>query len=108
MSDENLFLDSQHSTSRRFAVYLIEPDSRKPVADAWVYNRIPAPSTKEILSYRGGPAPAAIGYTSDEALCETPKSHTWSFVWSTDGESVAIAKKTMACSGRRYRDAANS
>jgi hypothetical protein len=102
MSDENLFLDSQHSTSRRFAVveddgtsawlYLTEPDSRKPVADAWVYNRIPAPSTKEILSYRGGPAPAAIGYTSDEALCETPKSHTWSFVWSTDGESVAIAK----------------
>jgi hypothetical protein len=86
MSDENLFLDSQHSTSRRFAVledngtsawlYLTEPDSRTPVADAWVYNRIPAPSTKKILSYRGGPAPAAIGYTSDGGIVRnSQKAH---------------------------------
>ncbi len=102
MPEQELFFDSKHSLSQRFAVfeddgtsawlYLTEPDSRKPVADAWVYNRVPAPPTKEIQSYRGGPPPAAIGYASDSALCPTPADHEWSFIWSTDGESVAIAK----------------
>jgi hypothetical protein len=72
-----------------------EPDNRTPIADAWVYNRIPAPATKDLKSYRGGPPPAAIDYASDSALCHTPHEHEWSFVWSTDGESVAIAKDGM-------------
>ena len=105
MPEEELFLDSQHPTSKRFGVfedngisawlYLTEPSTRKPVADAWVYNRVPAPTTKEIQSYRGGPPPAAIGYASDDALCHTPSEHEWSFIWSTDGESVAIARNGM-------------
>ncbi len=47
MADENLFLEHQHPASRRLAVleddgtsvwlYLTEPDSRRPAADAWVY-----------------------------------------------------------------------
>ena len=102
MSEQELFLDSQHSVSRRFAVfeddgtsawlYLTESDTRKPVADAWVYNRIPAPPTEEVHSYRGGPPPAAIGHASDMALCAIPADHEWSLIWSTDGESVAIVK----------------
>ena len=102
MPEQELFLDSKHSLSQRFAVfedngtsawlYLTEPDSRKPVADAWVYNRVPAPPTKEIQAYRGGPPPAAIGYASDSALCPTPADHEWSFIWSTDGQSDANAK----------------
>jgi hypothetical protein len=39
--------------------------------------------------------PAAIDYASDSALCHIPHEHEWSFVWSTDGESVAIAKDGM-------------
>lgn len=102
MPEQELFLDSQHPRSRRYGVfeddgtsawlYLTEPDSRKPVADAWVYNRVPAPPTKELQSYRGGPPPAAIGYASETALCELPVDHKWSFIWASNGESVAIAK----------------
>ena len=103
MSDHDLFFDSQHAVSRRFVVfedngtsawlYLTAPETRQPIADVWVYNRIPAPSTSAISSYRGGPPPAAIGFCSDAAMCETPADFEWSFVWSDDGESVAIAKE---------------
>lgn len=106
MSNQDLFLESQHPVSRRFAVleddsssvwlYLMEQETRRPVADAWVYNRIPAPPTNAISSYRGGPPPAAIGYASDAALCESPADHEWAFVWSGDGESVAIARDGIA------------
>lgn len=102
MADENLFLEDQHSASGRLAVleddgtsawlYLCDADSGKPLADAWVYNRIAAPPTEAIKSYRGGPPPAAEGYASDRALCHDPLGHEWSFVWSADGESVAVAK----------------
>lgn len=107
-SDE-LFLESQHAVSRRFVVmeddgtsawlYLTEPETRKPVGDAWVYNRIPAPPTSEIKSYRGGPPPAAIGYASDTALCDSPFEHEWSFIWASDGHAVAVAKQgvPVAC-----------
>ncbi|MFC1759348.1 hypothetical protein ACFL2H_11385, partial [Planctomycetota bacterium] len=53
-SESAPFIDAQHPLSRRFAIfedsgtsawlYLTEPDTEKPSADAWVYNRIPAPS----------------------------------------------------------------
>jgi hypothetical protein len=109
MSDENLFLEHKHPASRRLAVleddgtsawlYMTEPDSRKPVADAWIYNRVAAPPADAIKSYRGGPPPAAQGYASEAALCEEPLSHEWSFVWSPDGESVAVVKdgQPVAC-----------
>lgn len=102
MPEEDLFLDDQHPTSQRFGVveddgtsvwlYLTEVNTRVPVADAWVCNRIPAPTTIDIQAHRGGPPPAAIGYASDNALCNSPLEHEWAFIWSTDGESVAIAK----------------
>jgi hypothetical protein len=102
MADEDLFLEHKHPGSRRLAVleddgtsawlYISEPDTRKPIGDAWVYNRIAAPPAEAIKSYRGGPPPAAQGYASEGALCEDPSSNEWSFVWSPDGESVAVAK----------------
>ncbi len=109
MADDNLFLEHQHPSSRRFAVleddgtsawlYLTEPDSRKPAGDAWVYNRIAAPPSEAIKSYRGGPPPAAQGYASDSALCIAPTTHEWSFLWSSVGESVAVLMddEPMAC-----------
>lgn len=102
MSDENLFLENAHRESGLLAVldddgtsawlYISEADTRKPLADAWVYNRIAAPPAEAIKSYRGGPPPAAQGYASEDALCEDPSSHEWSFVWSSDGASVAVEK----------------
>ena len=99
---ENLFLEDRHAASRRFAVleddgtsawlYLTEPDSRKPVADAWVYNRIAPPLAKEIEQYRGGPPPAAEGYVTDAAQCLCPRDHDWTFFWSSDGEAVTVSK----------------
>lgn len=109
MANEQLFLEHQHAASRRFGVleddgksiwlYITEPDSRKPTGDAWVYNRIAAPPAKDIPSYRGGPPPAAEGYASTTALCRSPEKHEWSFLWSSDGESVAILRdgEPVAC-----------
>src|SRR3954469_25209848 len=101
MPDENLFLEHEHRESGLVAVleddgtsawlYLSEADSRKPIDDAWVYNRIDPPPAEAIKAYRGGPPPAAQGYASEDALCEAPLSHEWSFMWSQDGKSVAVA-----------------
>lgn len=102
MPNENLFLEYEHPESRRWAVleddgtsawfYLSGADSRKPIGDAWIYNRIAAPPVETIESYRGGPPPAAKGFVSEDALCEDPATHEWTFVWSRNGESVAVAK----------------
>jgi hypothetical protein len=106
---EILLLEDQHQVSRRFAVfeddgtsawlYLTEPGYRKPALDVWVYNRIEAPPTSAIEAYRGGPPPAAQGYVSNSALCQSPEAHQWTFTWSSDGESVAALKddKPVAC-----------
>lgn len=106
MSDEDLFLQDQHPASGRCAIldddgtsawlYLRETNSVKPIADAWVYNRIVAPSATEIQSYRGRPPPAVQGYASEAALCPVPAMHEWSFLWSSDGESVAVLKNGEA------------
>ena len=106
---ENLFLDEQHPISRRFAVleddgnsawlYLTEPDSERPCADAWVYNRIAPPSREAVASFRPSPPPAAAGFACDTALCASPEKHEWAFAWSADGESVAVTKdgRPVAC-----------
>lgn len=102
MPTDTLFLDSQHPSSERFAVfeddgtsawlYLTECGTRKPIADTWVHNRIPAPAASEIKNYRGGPPPAANEYIHDGSLCETPSNSDWQFLWATDGNSVALSK----------------
>lgn len=102
MSDEDLFLSSEHQGSGCVAIldddgtsawlYLRKSASDMPIADAWVYNRIPAPPMSEIPSYRGGPPPAAEGYVSNAAFCPEPRKHEWSFLWSSDGQSVAVLK----------------
>lgn len=106
MAQDTLFLEDEHPASGRLAVleddgtsvwlYLTESGTRQPAADAWVYNRIAAPPMEAIRSYRGGPPPAAQGYASESALCEDPAAHEWSFLWSSDGEAVAIVEDGRA------------
>lgn len=96
---ENLFVSEQHSISRRWAMieddgtscwlYLSGPDTQKPVADCWLYNRVPAPDEAEIEKYRGGPPPAARQYAGPDALMLPPREAQVSLRWSRDGESVA-------------------
>ena len=102
MAGENLHLEEAHPISHRRAIldddgtsawlYLTEPNSHKPVADAWVYNRIPAPAASTIKSYQGGPPPAALGYVTTTAICTHPAAFTWTFVWASNGDSVAVAR----------------
>ena len=98
----NLFLSEQHAASRRHAVleddgrcgwlYLTHPDSTRPVADVWVFNRVPPPPPDEIRGDAPSPPPAALGYAGTFALIGAPDAKNWSFVWSADGDAVAIAK----------------
>ena len=106
---DNLFLSEMHPVSRRFAdfeddgisawLYLTEPDTRRVVADAWAYNRIAPPRPEEVESFRPSPPPAALGFASETALCALPEKHQWGFMWSEDGESVAVTKdgQAIAC-----------
>jgi hypothetical protein len=90
----------QHPDSQRTAtfeddgtsawLFLSEPKGLKLVADAWVYNRVPAPTRDQVKSFRSGPPPAAEGYAGPDALCEEPTKFDWRFQWSMDGHSVAI------------------
>ena len=100
------FLSEQHETSGRYAIfeddgasawlYITEPGTTQPVADAWVYNRVAAPTMEEVQSYRDQPPPAAQGFISDAARCDNPEQHEWSFLWSDDGEAVAILRDDLA------------
>jgi hypothetical protein len=103
---ENLFLSERHHVSGRCGtfeddgtsawLYLSEADSPRVIADAWVYNRVPAPLPSRVGSYRPGPPPAAQGFAGPEALCEEPSVYRWSLRWSSDGESVAVLRDGYA------------
>jgi hypothetical protein len=103
---DELFLGEQHPVSGRRGtfeddgtsawLYLSEPDTPQLIADAWAYNRIPAPPASQVGSYRPGPPPAAEGYAGPMALCADPSIHNWSLLWSPDGESVAVLRDGVA------------
>ena len=98
----NLFLSEQNTVARRYAVlkddgqtgwlYLTHPDATQPMADVWVFNRVPPPRHEQIRSYAPSPPPAPVGYAGDFGLIEAPLKFRWLFIWSDDGEAVAVAK----------------
>jgi hypothetical protein len=102
---ENLFLTEKHPVSGRYAtfeddgtsawLYLTERDSRKVIADAWVYNCIAPPRPEQVHSFRPSPPPAALGFVSETALCSFPKRYDWALLWSEDGESVAVTRDVL-------------
>jgi hypothetical protein len=96
----SIFLSEQHPASRRWAVleddglsawlYLTEPGSEKPVADCWIYNRIPDPEPAASYLSRGVAPPAPAEYVSSGALLAPPDAARFRLVWSQDGKSVAV------------------
>jgi hypothetical protein len=97
---EEVFLSEQNLVSRRWAVfeddglsawlYLTGPDSEKPAADCWIYNRISNPEPAESYLSRGIAPPAPSEYAESGALLDSPDASSFRLVWSVDGESVAL------------------
>jgi hypothetical protein len=97
-TSQDLFLSEQHPISRRWAVieddgrvawlYLTEPDTRKPAADCWLYNRVPTPPHFE--SARGKPPVVPQTHAGVGATSQPPSSESVRLRWSRDGESVAV------------------
>ena len=102
MTSNNLFLSEQHPRSRRWAVveddgavawmYLTEPDSQKPAADCWLYNRVQAPAA--FASQRGAAPVVPATHVVDSRSFEPPSADRVRFEWSPDGESVAVHFET--------------
>lgn len=96
---EPLFLSEQHPLSKRHVVleddgqtiwlYLTLRDSVRPVTDVWVYNRVERPGAR-VTSSAPSPPPATAEFLGDTGRIEFPLAHDWSFVWSADGEAVAV------------------
>lgn len=97
---KEVFLSEQHPVSYRWAVleddgfsawlYMTEPNSEKPVADCWIYNRIPNLESTEIYLSRGIAPPAPSEYVGNGALLITPNESSFRLMWSKDGGSVAL------------------
>ncbi len=97
---EEVFLSEQHSVSHRWVVleddglsawlYLTEPDSERPFADCWIYNRISNPDPAESYMSRGIAPSAPSGFVSNSALVSSPDASGFRLAWSKDGESVAL------------------
>jgi hypothetical protein len=108
------YLSELHAVSQRRAVfddsgataylYLTDANSETRIADAWVYNRVAAPTPEEARRFLPDPPPAAAGYVSENAFCADPMSIRWRIAWSRDGNSVALVDDVgpIACilSGR--------
>jgi hypothetical protein len=102
----DLFLKERNPASGRHAVleddgtcawlYLTEPNGNRPVADVWVYNRVPAPRMEQVASYRPSPPPAAIDYVSEAACLASPLKHRWHFLWSRSGDAVVLFRDDEA------------
>lgn len=98
--EEPYHVEGTHAASRRTVIfeddgdsawlYLTGPNSYKPVATCWVYNRVEAPSVKEIAKYMDGPPPACKGYIANVKPPNIPEYPAVEFIWSDSGNSVAI------------------
>lgn len=95
---EDLFVTEQHPVSDRWAIleddgrvawlYLTEPGSTTPVADCWLYNRVPAPVDIEFK--RGETPVATLSYLVSGEPFTPPSAEAIRFLWSADGDSIAV------------------
>jgi hypothetical protein len=95
---EDLFISEQHPISQRSAIleddgrvawlYLTEPGTQKPAADCWLYNRVATPPRFD--SARGEAPVVPATHAASGATQDPPFEKSVHFVWSSDGESVAV------------------
>jgi hypothetical protein len=98
MPHEDLFESAQHTGSRRWAVveddgqaawlYLSGPDSTKPVASCFLYNR--AQSQVDPTLIRGEAPVVPDRYLVSGTPHLPPSPSAVHIRWSNDGESVAV------------------
>ena len=71
-------------------LYLTQPDTLAVTSHLWIYNRVEAPNRNDLAKYRKTPPPAPIGYASTNSPTIIPPNCQLHFVWSTDGNAVAL------------------
>lgn len=96
----NIFIESYNEASGRWAIfedngvsawlYLTEKDIPNPIEDCWIYNRIVPPSFVKIKEYQPQPPPASADVTDDRSIYLSPNKKLISFLWSKDGNAVAL------------------
>jgi len=97
--NNDIFISLQSLASKRWAVleddgvsawlYLTEPNSEKPIADCWIYNRVRVSSKEDMAKY-SIPYPAICSVTDDNAVYDDVDQSILSFLWSKNGESVCL------------------
>jgi hypothetical protein len=95
---EDLFISEQHPLSLRWAMieddgrvawlYLTVPDSTKPIARCWLYNRIPAPPERNFA--RGETPVVPLTHAASGEPFTPPAASNVRFLWSTSGHAVAV------------------
>jgi hypothetical protein len=103
-----IFIHSHNETSGRYAIldefgetgvlYLSEEGSQKPVRDAFAYMKVP-PINKETWKERmkaGEPPTLHTEIASQSAVIPKTKENDFSFLWSSNGQAVALLYKGQA------------
>ena len=97
-----VFITDVHPLSKRCAIlddngnsawlYLTDPGQQRPEKDAFAYSPVPPVESLDIEAIGRGEAPILpIGLASDDAVLTEVDSAQVSFLWSMDGESLAVA-----------------
>ena len=101
MADE-IFISDVHPLSKRWAIlddngnsawlYLSVPGEQRPEKDAFAYSPVPPAATLNVEAInRGEPPILPAELASDAAQISAADSAEVSFLWSADGESLALA-----------------
>ncbi|MDH5674303.1 MAG: hypothetical protein OEZ06_19270 [Myxococcales bacterium] len=100
---EPVFISAWNAESERTAVvaeeqdsvwlYLTEPDGEQPTHDCWILNTPAAPDEPDLQRYEEArsPPPAPRRLIEAEGKRAVPESSSWEFLWSDDGETVAVS-----------------
>jgi hypothetical protein len=103
-ADDEVFLDSRHSASRRFAIleekngtawlYLTAPGKPRPEKDVVVFVRSRLATMDEVLAEarKGRPPPLAKDFATKDAILPKPEVADFSLEWSADGQGVALLR----------------
>lgn len=98
---EDIFISEYNSISGRRAIfeddgksgwlYLTNQNDQSIAGDCWIYNRIPPIPIDAVACYQDNPPPpVSIEYATTEAIIDIVEKCHLHFLWSNDGESVAL------------------